>query len=137
MNTIRQIYLAVISTYHVASGLLSFFFSDAAMRFYKAFYGTDPAERRHLLLILKPWGALSICAGVAGWSAVPDPHTHRGVVLAILVLLALRITYRLRFRAELAEVSRIPPRRNLMNVMLLVAGTVIIGAWFVMEAIAS
>ena len=137
MNTICQIYLAVISTYHVASGVLSFFFSGAAMRFYKAFYGTDPVERRHLSLILKPWGALSICAGIAGWSAVPDPHTHRGVVLAILVLLVLRIAYRLRFSGELAEISRIPPRRNLMNVTLLVAGTVILGAWLAMEAVAS
>ena len=109
MNLVCQVYLALLSTYHLASGVLSFFFGEAALRFYKAFYGTDPVERRHLLLILKPWGALSICVGLAGWSAVPDPTRHRGVVLAILVLLLLRITYRVAQHRELTK-HRIHPR---------------------------
>jgi len=122
MTTACQIYLALLSAYHVFSGALSFFFSDTAMRFYKSFYGTDPVEKRHLALILKPWGALSICAGMAGLTAVPDPASHRGVVLAILTLLVLRVLYRLRYRSELQAMSRIPPERNMANVALLVAG---------------
>lgn len=136
MTAVCQVYLAVLSMYHVLSGALSYFWSDAAMRFYKAFYGSDPVERRHLWLILKPWGALSICAGIAGLSAVPDPREHRGVVLAILVLLMLRIGYRLRFRAALAEVSRIPSHRNVWSVTVLAAGVAILGTWLALELIA-
>jgi len=131
MTLVCQIYLAVLSTYHVCSGVLSFFFGTAAMRFYKAFYGTDPIERRHLLLILKPWGALSIAIGIAGGAAVSEPAAHRGTVLAILVLLVLRIVYRVSCRAELQAISRIPPRNNALNLVLLAGGAVLLGAWLV------
>lgn len=133
MTLTCQIYLAVLSTYHVFSGGLSFFFGNAAMRFYKSFYGTDPIERRHLMLILKPWGALSIAIGIAGWSAAGQPAAHRGTVLAILVLLVLRIVYRVRCRAELYVISRIPMRKNVFNLLLLAGGVVILGAWLAME----
>lgn len=129
MNLVCQVYLALLSTYHLASGVLSFFFGEAALRFYKAFYGTDPVERRHLLLILKPWGALSICVGLAGWSAVPDPARHRGVVLAILVLLLLRITYRVAQHRELMAVSRVSWKHNAQNLCLLAAGVAVLVAW--------
>ncbi len=131
LTAICQAYVAILSTYHVASGALSFFWGPAALRFYRSFYGTDPVEQRHLLLILKPWGALSICAGLAGWSAAPDPLQHRGVVLALLVLLILRIVYRVAQRHELQAVSRIRPARNLANVALLALGAAILSAWLV------
>jgi hypothetical protein len=133
MTLTCQIYLAVLSTYHVLSGGLSFFFGNAAMRFYKSFYGTDPIERRHLMLILKPWGALSIAIGIAGWSAVGQPSAHRGTVLAILVLLVLRIVYRVRCRAELQAISRVPLRKNVINLLLLAGGVLILGAWLAAE----
>lgn len=131
LTAICQTYLALLSTYHVASGALSFFWGPAALRFYRAFYGADPSEQRHLLLILKPWGALSICAGLAGWSAVRDPSHHRGVVLALFVLLILRIVYRVAQRRELLVVSRVPPARNLANVGLLALGAAILSTWLV------
>ena len=133
MTLVCQIYLAVLSTYHVCSGVLSFFFGNAAMRFYKAFYGTDPIERRHLLLILKPWGALSIAIGIAGGAAVPQPEAHRGTVLALLVLLMLRITYRVGCRAELQAISRVPVRKNIINLILLASGVVILGSWLAIQ----
>ncbi len=124
-----QVYLAVLSTYHVISGILSYFFGPFAMRFYKAFYGTDPVEQRHLLLILKPWGALSICVGLMGWTAVPDPSGHRGLVAATLLLLLLRITYRVTQRHELRTISRVSGRHNAQNVGLLVLGVLVLTAW--------
>ncbi len=133
MTSVCQIYLGILSTYHVFSGGLSFFFSGAAMRFYKSFYGTDPVEQRHLKLILKPWGALSIAIGIAGWAAALDPHTHRGTVIAILTLLLLRIFYRIRCRAELQELSRVPMRKNLTNLALLGTGVMILGIWLLTE----
>ncbi len=40
----------------------------------------------------------------------------------ILVLLLLRITYRISCRAELRALNRVPPRKNLINLALLVTG---------------
>ncbi len=135
MTYICQIYLGVLSTYHICSGGLSYFFGNAALRFYKSFYGTDPIERRHLLLILKPWGALSIAIGIAGAAAAADPAAHRATVAGLLVLLVLRIAYRISCRAELRTLNRVPPRRNLANLALLAIGVIILASWLVTEGL--
>jgi len=129
MKFVCQFYLAALSSYHIFSGGLSYFAGPAAMRFYKSFYGTDPVERRHLLLILKPWGALSIAVGIAGMAAVARPEEHPGTVFALWLLLVLRIGYRIACRHELAAVSRVPARRNMTSILVLACGATILGAW--------
>jgi len=129
LTLVCQVYLALLSTYHVASGVLSYFFGPFALRFYKSFYGTDPIERRHLLLILKPWGALSLCVGLMGWTAVPDPAAHRGVVAALLLLLLLRIAYRVTQRHELWAISRVSGGHNARSLGLLALGALILSVW--------
>ncbi|HQF37544.1 MAG TPA: hypothetical protein PK322_00335 [Opitutaceae bacterium] len=131
MTTLCRIYLAVLSGYHVLTGIVSFAFPQFAFRFYAALYACNPAERRQLVLVMKPWGALALCAGVAGLFAAADPVRYWGVVAALWLLLVLRIVFRLVWRAELAEVGRIPAHRNLLSTGIIAAGAVILGAWLV------
>lgn len=131
MDTVCRLYLAVLSLYHVVSGILSYFFPNFAMSFYKALYACDPVERRHLALILKPWGALAVCAGICGLFAAADPARYRGVVVALAVLLAARIGYRLACRKKLQEISGIPARRNLISTAVILAGLLILLSWLV------
>ncbi len=136
MQIVCQFYLAVLSCYHIFSGGLSYFAGPAAMRFYKSFYGTDPVERRHLLLILKPWGALSIAVGIAGIAAAAHPEHHPATVFALWLLLVLRIGYRIACRHELAAVSCVPARRNAISILVLACGATILGAWLLTNLLA-
>ena len=135
LTLVCRAYLFVLSGYHVLTGVISYCFPGFALSFYKALYGCDPIERRHLSLILKPWGALAICVGVAGLFAGYDPHRHVGVVAAILVLLVLRITYRLLCREQLRELSGISPRRNLISVSVIAAGAAILATWIIADVL--
>lgn len=132
--SILQTYLAILSTYHLISGGISFVAPSRAMAFYKSMYAVDPIERRHLSIILRPWGALSIGMGLVGWFAAVEPVRYWGVILALLVLLVLRAIYRVVLRHELMTISQIPPRRNLMSVAVILAGVVImaIGLGFIL-----
>lgn len=129
MTTLCRVYLAVLSSYHVLTGIVSFAFPQFAFRFYAALYACNPVERRQLVLVMKPWGALALCAGVVGLFAAADPVRYWGVVAALWLLLVLRMVFRLVWRAELAEVGRIPAQRNLLSTAIIAAGATILGLW--------
>ena len=129
MTTVCRSYLAILSLYHVFTGVVSFAFPGFAIRFYKALYACAPAEQRQLKLVMKPWGALAIFAGLAGGFAAIDPARYWGVVVALWILLVLRIVFRLGWRSELVEVGRIPPYRNIFSAAIIAAGAVILGIW--------
>ena len=63
-------YVSLLSIYHVFTGVISMFFPNFAFHFYKKFYGCDPLSKDMLVIVLKPWGALSIFAGIMGLFAV-------------------------------------------------------------------
>lgn len=105
------------------------FFPNFAMSFYKSLYGYDPIERKHLVLILKPWGSLATFAGIVGLFAARDPKRYVGVVLGLALLLLLRIYYRLRFENGLLSVGGIPPHRNRVSVGILFIGAFILSWW--------
>jgi hypothetical protein len=120
-------YLLFLSAYHVWSGGISFFAPSFALRFYRAAYGCEPTERRHLLLILRPWGALAIFAGLAGFVAFFVTEARVWIVGALVVLLLLRVGYRVGLSRELRELSGITPKRNTISVACLMVGVVLLG----------
>ena len=132
VDIVCRAYLLVLSTYHVFTGLASCFAPDLALSFYRKFYDCNPVERKHLALVLQPWGALALCAGIAGLFAASDPVRYRGVILALAILLALRVYYRLVYRSWLHDISGIAPRRNALSVGVLVAGLAILVSWLVL-----
>ena len=115
-------YLVVLSAYHLATGLVSFAAPQLALKLYRGAYGCDPIERRHLLIILRPWGALAVFAGLAGFSALACPPVRVWIEASLIALLAMRVTYRIGLRGELREISGIPPRNNFINIGLLLLG---------------
>jgi len=131
VNLIFLCYLWILSVYHVFTGIISFFFPEQALSFYKKFYDCNPVERKHLVIVLKPWGALAVFAGIAGIFAALDPGKCKGTVAGLAILLAMRIYYRIAFRDMLRDISGISPHRNLMNICLLLVGIIIIASWFV------
>jgi hypothetical protein len=129
MDRICSAYLYLLSSYHLVTGIVSVCFPGFAMSFYKALYAYDPVERQHIWLVLKPWGALAIFAGVAGFYAARDPQRYVGVVIGLTGLLVLRAVLRLVYEKDAGAMLRIPPRRNRVNVALILAGVLILGSW--------
>lgn len=119
-------YLVALSSYHVITGLLSFAAPGMALLFYRGAYGCNPVEHRHLLIILRPWGALAVFAGFVGFVALGCPPARTWIEAALLILLSMRVAYRFRLRRELAEISGIPPRHNLANIGLLLVGIAVL-----------
>jgi hypothetical protein len=126
MRALVATYVAGLSIYHVWTGAISYFAPGFAMRFYRRLYDCNPVEQRHLHIILRPWGALALFAGVVGLATLPDPRAHPVLTGALALLLALRVGYRVRLRHELHAISGIAPARNWANIAVLVLGIMIL-----------
>lgn len=129
MDYVCRIYLGILSGYHIVTGIVSMFFPEFAMEFYKKLYHCEPLKRDDLFLIMKPWGALAAFAGIVGCYAASDPVRYEGVIRGLILLLVFRIYYRLAFARELGQHANIPRGRNLISVAMIAAGVVILGTW--------
>ena len=128
MSSIIQGYLFVLSAYHLWTGSVSYMCPGLAMKFYHRFYDCNPVEQRHLRIILRPWGALALFAGLVGMAAVKEPSRHPAILGSLALLLLLRIGYRIGLRAELREISGIAPHRNWTSIACLAFGAAML-AW--------
>lgn len=128
-------YLAFLSCYHLVTGLLSYLAPEAALGIYRVLYGCAPGERRQLIVAMRPWGALAVFAGITGIGALLEPAARNWIQTALVVLLALRISYRIALRRELLEISGIPEKRNLLSIGFLLLGMILLAGdllarWF-------
>jgi len=126
-----RVVLGVLSAYHVVTGVVSVGFPRFSERFYQALYHFHPQMTEQYTLVLKPWGALALFAGVVGGFAAWDPERYPGVVLAVAGLLALRVGYRTVFAADMTRVFRVDRRRNTVNSVVMAAEVVLFAAWLV------
>jgi hypothetical protein len=131
MNSVVKWYIIGLSLYHILTGCISYFTPAFALKFYRSVYGCQPIEQRHLRIILRPWGALAVFAGIAGLAAVNGSPNQPTLLAGLALLLTLRIGYRVALWRELQEISGIEPRRNWFNIGLLGAGVLLLlwGAW--------
>lgn len=79
-----------------------------------------------LMLVLRPWGALAVFAGLAGFVAFVVPAARAWIVASLALLLLMRIAYRVALRRELETLSRISPRRNVVSLAFLATGALIL-----------
>lgn len=82
-------------------------------------------------LLLKPWSALGIFAAIAGVLPITDPQRYRGILYALLVLLALRVCIRLVSARTLQREFGISVARNWFHLYLIAQAMVIIAAQLV------
>lgn len=111
--------LILLSLDHLSTGLLGVFAPRTAFRIYRGLFGIQFPESPEIIAVLKPWGALAVFAAVATIFPIVDPLRYRGVLVALLVLLILRILIRFSARAAATAVFGLSSRRNVWHIALI------------------
>lgn len=119
------VYLSLFSFYHVITGIISVFFPNFSLKFYKKIYGLQPPETKQLLMTFKPWGGLSITAGIVGFIVLTDIDRNYLFLFSFFVLLAIRFWARILYRKELGEDFKVTPFQNLRMITLQGIGAVL------------
>jgi hypothetical protein len=118
--------LVLLAADHFVTSVTGIFFPRKAARLYERMFGAQMPLTPELITVLKPWGALGIFAALAGFLPVFDPLRYRGILYALLVLLALRVVIRLWNAGSAQKHFKVSPGRNLFHigVILFCAGMI-------------
>jgi hypothetical protein len=111
--------LIFLSLDHLSTGLLGVFAPRRAIRIYRGLFGIQFPESPEIVAVLKPWGALAVFAAVATIFPIVDPLRYRGVLIALVVLLILRIMIRFSARATATALFGLSSRRNAWHIALI------------------
>jgi hypothetical protein len=96
-----KVILGLVCLAHIGLGIAGFMAGDVATQVAKVAYGANlmlTPQSEHLVRIL---GAFMIAIGALAGMAIRDPGRHRATILAIVLLLALRVTQRLLHADEI------------------------------------
>src|SRR5262245_7696175 len=102
-HLVAYVNLAGLAADHFATSVAGLFFPERAVGLYRRMFGARLELTPDIRFVLKPWSALGVFAALAGLLPIADPVRYRGVLYALLVLLALRVYIRL---AHLDEAAR-------------------------------
>src|SRR3989344_2973426 len=92
--------LALLALDHFYTGTLALFFPTKAVKVYSRLFGVQIPATSEYFVILKPWGALGVFAGTVGLLPIFDPDKYVLVIVALVLLLVMRLFYRLKFQRE-------------------------------------
>ena len=130
-HAVAYVNLAGLAADHFATSVMGLFCPERAVALYRRLFGARLELTPEIRFVLKPWSALGIFAALAGVLPIVDPERYRGVLHALLVLLALRVYIRLAHAGAAEARFAISRRRNRFHVYLIVQAGAIIAAQLV------
>lgn len=119
MEYIFSLNLIILSLDHLVTGGLALFFPRLAVKAYVKIFGATIPPTKEYITILKPWGALGVFAGMIGLLPVYDSERYVGILWSLIVLLGMRLFYRLKFQPETKDYLNLSKGRNLKHVLLI------------------
>lgn len=125
LGSLSIIYLFFFSLYHVITGIVSVFFSDFALKFYKKIYGFQPKETVQLKMTFKPWGNFALITGFIGFIVLSDLDKYLMILFPFALLLIIRIGYRVLLREELYKNLKINKYQNWRMVIIQLTGAIL------------
>jgi len=130
-HAIAYVNLLGLAADHLVTSLFGLFFPERAVALYQRMFGATLALTPEIRFVLKPWSALGTFAAAAGILPIVDPERYRGVLYALLLLLALRLYIRVAHATSANRPFGISRRRNAWHVYLIVQAAAIIAAQLV------
>tara|TARA_Y100000310_G_C20701023_1_gene829892 strand:- start:1353 stop:1769 length:417 start_codon:yes stop_codon:yes gene_type:complete len=119
------IYLFLFSIYHVFTGVISVFFSEYSLKFYKKIYGHQPKETKQLIMTFKPWGTMAIGIGFAGIIILFNLKKYSLLLIAFIAILGIRAGYRFLLRNELYNYWKVKPLQNWRMILIQLIGVLV------------
>lgn len=131
MEIIYSINLIIIAADHLITGTLALFFPQHAIALCKRIFGILIPEKPEYFVILKPWGALGIFAGLSGLLPLYDSGRYEYVLLFLGILLGIRIYVRLSSSKISQLYFGVSNTRNVFHVIIIIISAAILMAQFI------
>ena len=123
--------LALLATYHLATGLLALMAPGRARRFVRTLYGAQLGDAAPMDYAVAMIGAQAVAIGVLAAFAAVEPTRYRAIVAALALLQLLRALVRGIRARVLRDALGVPPRRNVIMIVVLLLEVVVLAAFLV------
>lgn len=120
--------LIFLTADHFVTGLVAIIWPRKAISLYRRIFGVQMPSSPELLLVLRPWGALGVFAGLATVGAIVDPARYKGVLFALLVLLLIRLAIRISMKGEAGRLFQLSSARNGFHFSLILLSALLIAS---------
>ena len=107
-----KVLLWIISSYHVATGILIIASGDLSLWFARTFYGWTIDGSSELGILAELLGCYAVAFGLMLAVAAKDPVAYRSFLTVGVVLIALRVFQRLVFADKIIGTFQVDPGRH-------------------------
>ncbi len=125
-ETLFFVNLLVLIMDHVVCGFMGIWFPRSALTMYGKLFGIAIPPTQANIVLLKPWGALGLFAGIVTIPALLQPQRYVGVLFALAALLTIRLTVRCSNLGSAQRLFSLSRRRNWLHIGLIALCLVII-----------
>jgi len=120
--------LIVLTADHLVTGFMGIVWPTKALSLYRRIFGVQMPSSPELLLVLRPWGALGVFAGLATLFPIVDPVRYKGILVALLALLLLRLAIRGSMKGEAGQLFQLSSARNGFHLSLILLSALLIAS---------
>lgn len=120
LDVLSSLILLGLALDHFVTGFIGFFLPHKSEALVTKMFGITISDKNLYQIIVRPWGALGLFACGVGILPVIDPSRFKPVSYMLIVLLLLRIYYRLGETKKAKVVLGLSSSRNLFHVFLIV-----------------
>lgn len=118
-HVVWTVNLAALTLDHLVTGFIGIISPRKAIAIYSRIFGVQMPSSPELLLVLRPWGALGVFAGLATIFPIFDPVRYKGILLALLILLLLRLVIRVSMSGKANQFFQLSSARNYFHLFLI------------------
>lgn len=118
--------LVLLTADHLVTGFMGIVWPSKALSLYRRIFGVQMPSSPEMLLVLRPWGALGVFAGLATLFPIVDPVRYKGILVALLVLLVFRMVIRRSMKGEAGQLFQLSRARNAYHLSLILLSALLI-----------
>jgi len=127
-HAVWTVNLIALTLDHLMTGFIGIFWPRKAISLYSRIFGIQMPQSPELLLVLRPWGALGVFAGLATIFPIIDPVRYKGLLFALLFLLLLRLVIRTSMSGEANRLLQLSSARNALHISLILLCALLIAS---------
>ena len=120
--------LILLTADHLVTGFMGIVWPNKALSLYRRIFGVEMPSSPELLLVLRPWGALGVFAGLATLFPIVDPVRYKGILFALLILLVFRLVIRGFMKSEADRLFQLSKTRNAFHLCLILLSALLIAS---------
>lgn len=119
VHIVTSMAILLLALDHLVTGGIGFFNPNLSIALSRKFFGVTIQNTQTYFILIRPWSALGIFAGLVGLLPLVDNDRFKPILYLLALLLLFRIYYRFLVGKLAQREFFLSPTRNLVHIALI------------------